>query len=55
MADSVSKLVNVLDPLLVAVEGVGRQTDDFYAARSKVLLLTSDFTKLGRADLICQG
>lgn len=54
VADGVAKLVDVLDPLLVAVEGVGGETDDFYTARSKVLLLTSDFAKLGRADLIYQ-
>lgn len=50
-SDGVSKAVDIVNPLGVAVEFVRREPDDFYAALLKVLLLACDFAEFGRADL----
>ena len=44
-------LVDVIDPCLVRIEVVRRETDDLDAAGSKVGGTTSDLSKFSRADL----
>lgn len=51
VAHGVAVGLDVLDPLLVAVEGVGGETDDLDATSVKVLLPAGDLTELGSAYL----
>lgn len=45
-----SELVNVFDPLMVALETVSRDTNDFGVSLGKVISTAGDLSELGRAD-----
>jgi len=49
-ADLGAERLDILDPSVVLLEAIGRETDELHATISKVLGTTSDFTKLGGAD-----
>ena len=45
-----TNFVDILDPFVVALESVGRKTDDFGVASRKVGCATSDFSEFSSAD-----
>jgi hypothetical protein len=46
-----ANFVDILDPVLMRIEVVGRETNDFDISSSKVRSTTSDLSELGRANL----
>jgi hypothetical protein len=49
---SVSELIDILDPLVVAVQFVSGEADNLDTTLLELLLLARDFAKFGGADLI---
>ena len=43
-------LFDILDPSMVLIKIIGRETNELHAASGKVLGTTSDFTELGGAN-----
>lgn len=52
VAHSVPKLIDVLDPLAVALQFICGEADNLDTALLELLLLAGNLTKLSRADLI---
>ena len=55
--DPGAELLDILNPVLVLLETIGRESNELHATSCKVPRATSDFTKLGGAnggEVICE-